>query len=66
MQSRLSTYLRLCLQLKILIMNVKTYTLLLGIFCSTLAFAQEEKTAQSAADLAKKLSISHLSLKSLV
>lgn len=36
-------------------MKIKTYTLLLGILCSTLAFSQE-KPAQSAEELAKKLS----------
>lgn len=36
-------------------MKIKT-TLLLGFFCSTVAFAQEEKPAQSAEELAKKLS----------
>lgn len=37
-------------------MNTNRFALLLGIFCSTFAFSQEEKTASTAADLAKKLS----------
>lgn len=37
-------------------MKTNTYLVLLGIFCTATAFSQEEKPAQSAADLAKKLS----------
>lgn len=37
-------------------MKTNTYFLLLGIFCTSLVFSQEDKSAQSAADLAKKLS----------
>ncbi|CAN1490507.1 hypothetical protein MCETHM1_00181 [Flavobacteriaceae bacterium] len=37
-------------------MKTNTYFLLLGVFCTSLVFSQEDKPAQSAADLAKKLS----------
>lgn len=37
-------------------MKTNTYFLLLSLFCSCMAFSQEDKPAESAADLAKKLS----------